>query len=202
MAYEVPQPEDEERAPAIILYGDAIQGMDEARRQEVAASLEVLLGVKAIARDVSVEYLGNSNDAESAPGVDEPSEPLPPFTLLFAHAAPGLLPNVDGHIELANARAPGVIENDVIAKRAMSFVASRAYRPSPTTHSWPFTYHGAHDESKRRPLRAITFDDPQALIDQPERVQESIRGLGPKTVEALAQFATAITRVQPRSDRF
>lgn len=193
MAHGNPSPEPP-RIPAIILHGEPIAAMADEQRHEVAAGLGLLLGT-----EVTVTSIATSLIAMEA-GVDvmdpEPIESLAPFTLLADDRSRtrGFPPHFERQVLAASERSPGVIENEVLAKRALSFVERSVYRADATVGSvWPFTFHFyAYDENLRW-VHAITFDDPQALMDRPQDVIASVRGLGPKTVKALAQFAAAAT---------
>jgi hypothetical protein len=193
MAYENPQIEGE-HVPAIILYGDVIRDMNEAHRQEVAVALEALLGVKAVAADVHVNYLGSPDSEDLDSEITEPAETIPPFTLLvddtWNHEW-----GRNKYVDAARERTPGVIEDEVQAKRALGAVMGRAYKQGDDAEL--FTYHfGEPTRHGRRPLRGVTFENPQMIIDNPEQVRERVRQLGPKTTRALAQFVVAFTRVQ------
>jgi hypothetical protein len=190
MAQGVPLPE-QASVPAIILHGETIAAMPDGRRQEVAAALEQLLGFRAAVREVAADLLADA--AEAGQVLPEPGEPLPPFTILGENESWGI-PNFDGSISTLCWQSMLPAEDEALTKRALKFVATRAYRPTKIDTMWPFTFHFYPDDGNgHRNMRAVTFDDPQALIDRPQEVADNFNGLGPKTVKALAQFAAAVT---------
>lgn len=184
-----------EQVPAIILHGDAIQAMDDSRRQEVAASLKTLLGVEATIGSVGIELLGSDSDSEDdasdSETTDEPVDVVPPFTLLVRgdwSSESGR----DEYIAAANARAPGLIADEILARKALLAVMrhGQRYGDSPRV----LTYHfGEATAIHDRPLRAITFDNPQIIFSNPQEVGRLINNLGPKTTIALGQFVKAVT---------
>jgi hypothetical protein len=193
VAGEFPQP-TASQTPAIVLYGGALLGMDDNRRQEIAQHLAGLLGVQADVRHFDTETATQTVVAQK-----EPPEPIPPFSLVF-NGSWGGKGESNPYIDAANARSPGVIEdNDLLSKalRAVFMCPFRAERQRVNTEL--LTYHFSASGQSRGHLRGVTFKNPQMLLADPERARKHIPWLGSKGAAALAQFVTAVTEMPEHS---
>jgi hypothetical protein len=167
--------------PAIILTGDVICEMSDERRQEVADSLAQLLGVEAVVQDLHPAEVVKPPEDASTKLLSRTSE-IPPFTLLWE----GVDENISGLAGLSGKEL-------VTTKRALHVLWKDLRNGDSSTYLFSGNYE-SEEEYGRKPLRGVTFNDPQAIIDHPSELQK-VNGLGSGSPVTLGRLARLITTV-------
>jgi len=181
--------------PAIIIYGLSIAEMDTAQRQALAESLAATAGARAMVGAVDLsDYAALYERKAAGLTVDEE---VPPFTFLFRpdpkqYPSYGNKPDYRAAIAAVSDYAPGTIEDHDCTVKALAAVFHHGKQwQGPSLFAFPEA-----PWLRANRMRAITFSNPQAIVDHAAREDNLIPMLGPKGTRALGLFIIASTRTR------
>jgi hypothetical protein len=191
MSYELQRPDGE--IPAIIIYGQSIAEMDLAQRQALAEKLATHAGASALVDNVD---LGQSSTFYETRVRDlTGAEAVRPFTLLISrnlkHSPRHEVAwDYRGVIEAVDSAAPDIIKDGESTKRALGTVVDYGHQlEGPTL----FERRILVGDDRNR-ICAVTFLNPQLIINQSHGMEHMVPRLGPKVTRALGLFLIASTR--------